>query len=78
MNTDPIWIRIHNTGLSSQLILLLSYRMAPHRPSLPSWAVPDDQHHNWPVLEVKHNKGNDDLNNDDIYHYNADIHNASL
>jgi len=28
-------------------------RMAPHRPSVPSWAVAEHQRHNWPVLDVK-------------------------
>lgn len=28
-------------------------RMAPHRPSIPSWAVPDNQQHNWPVRDTK-------------------------
>ncbi len=38
----------------------LCFRMAPHRPSLPSWALPEEQRHNWPLLEVKP-KGKDDV-----------------
>ena len=34
----------------------LFFRMKPHRPSIPNWAIPEKQKHNWPSILPADNK----------------------
>merc|ERR1719312_984397 len=31
-------------------------RMSPYRPQVPSWAIPENQHNNWPVISTNDDK----------------------